>query len=168
MKLIVILISICCFVEKGFTQEVIQADKSNDNHKFSMSGNLGLSFAYADKRSLISPTTSVSTSFHLKKGYYLEFAPRYTWICKWNEHYLTLPIHLKKQVNKRVSLFAGPAITWDVGYFRDFGISAGADLYIGENSSIKLSFFTFTLYDYYIDYLYVPVGISYSYRFIKK
>ncbi len=37
----------------------------------------------------------------------------------------------------------------------------------GKRTSVVLSVFTFTLYDYYIDYLYVPVGLSYRYMFLK-
>lgn len=130
--------------------------------------NLGMSCYYTDKAFLFSVPSSFSIDFHIKKDYYIQFAPKYSWLWKWNEHYLTLPIHIRKHINKRISVYAGPAITWDIGYFRDLGISAGAYFQINDRSSIILSAFTFTLYDYYIDYLYIPVGISYNLCILKN
>lgn len=95
-------------------------------------------------------------------------APKYSWLFRWNEHYLTVPIHIKKYFTKRIGLFAGPCITWDIGYFRDFGISGGVSFRIGNSASIKLSVFTFSLADYYITYHYIPLGISYHYLLLKK
>jgi hypothetical protein len=104
--------------------------------------------------------------YQIIRNYYLQLAPKYSWLWKWNEHYLTLPIHLRVGFGNRFSLFAGPAFTFDIGYYRDLGVSLGAIYQLNEKSSIILSAFTFTLYDYSIDYLYIPVGLSYSYTFL--
>ena len=139
--------------------------EAQKDHNFLFGMNAGMSCSYNDNAFNFAPTVSFSFDYHLINGYYLQFAPRYSWLYKWNEHYLTLVLHLRKRFGKRVSLFLGPCISWDVGFFNDLGISAGAYIHLGSKSAIMLSAFTFTLYDYNIDYTYIPVAISYNYYF---
>jgi hypothetical protein len=123
----------------------------------------GVGWAYEDEANLFNTAISFTTDYRIKNNYFIQFAPQYSWLWKWNEHYLTLPIHLRKKFGSRLSLFAGPALTLDVGYFKDLGISAGAYYHFSNHSALAISVFSFTLYDYNIDYLYVPVSISYRF-----
>jgi hypothetical protein len=150
------------------SQETDYGLNGDNDHRFLLGSNAGVSCSYTDEAFNFSLTASTAMDYHIKNGYYVQIAPRYTWLIKWNEHYLTIPLHIRKRFGKRLSLYAGPSITWDIGYFRDLGISAGVYFHITGNSAIILSAFTFTLYDYHIDYLYIPVGISYSHCFLKK
>ena len=146
-------------------QEAVKGDNISVNKNFIFGINTGAGWAYEDKAHLFNTSVSLTIDYHLKSNYFLQFAPQYSWLWKWNEHYLTLAIHLRKKFGKRFSLFAGPALTFDIGYFKDLGISMGGYFHIDNHSAIAISAFTFTLYDYYIDYLYVPVSISYRYTF---
>ena len=107
----------CCMA--ALSQDVKDTGAHDMDFHFSMGADLGLSCSYTDEVFLFSVPVSVNLDYHFKKGYYLQFAPKYTWLFKWNEHYLSLPLHLKKRFGNRISLFAGPALTFDVGYFRD-------------------------------------------------
>ncbi len=149
----------------GNAQDKIAGFDPDEEHKFIIGFNLGVSCSYSDETYLFSFPVSLSLDYHIKNGYYIQFAPKYSWLYKWNEHYLTLPLHLRKRFGQRLSLFLGPCISWDVGYFKDWGISGGAYIHLGKSSSIVLSAFSFTLYNYYIDYRYLPIGISYNYFF---
>lgn len=133
--------------------------------KLTMGIRAGAGWSYADEAHLFNTSTSLAIDYHLKNSYYIQFAPTYSWLWKWNEHYLTIPVHMRKRFGEKFSLFAGPALTFDVGYFKDLGLSGGAYYHISTNSSIVISAFTFTLYDYHIDFLYVPVSVIYSYTF---
>ncbi|UCH14702.1 MAG: hypothetical protein JSV22_01765 [Bacteroidales bacterium] len=135
------------------------------NKKFIIGIHAGIGWAYEDKAHLYNTSASFTFDYHLKNNYFIQFAPQYSWLWKWNEHYLTIPIHIRRKFGKRLSLFAGPALTFDIGYFKDLGISAGAYYHFRKRSALAISAFTFTLYDYYIDYFYVPVSISYRYSF---
>lgn len=132
------------------------------NQRFILGSNIGASCAYADLAFNFALTGSITLDYHLKNGYYLQLAPRYSWLWRWNEHYLTVPLHLRKQLNDHLSVYAGPAMSWDIGYFRDLGFSGGINLHITRKSAIQLFVFTFSLKDYEIDYWYVPVGVAYQ------
>ncbi len=125
----------------------------------------GLGWGFADERYLFNTSAIPTVDYRLKNNFFIQFAPQYSWQWKWNEHYLTLPIHLRKKFGSSFSLFAGPALTFDIGYFKDFGISGGAYYHFSRNDALSISTYTFTLYDYDIDYLYVPVTISYRVSF---
>ena len=162
MRLIVlsILLSLSVFSYSQVNNENIPDPEIK---KLQFSIQTGAGWAYEDKANLFNTSASLTLDYHLKKQFYLQFAPTYSWLWKWNEHYMTLPIHLRKKFGNKFSLFAGPALTFDVGYFKDLGISAGGYYHLSEHSAIAVSAFTFTLYEYYIDYLYVPISISYRY-----
>ena len=123
----------------------------------------GVGWAYEDEVHMMISTLVFTLKYSFKNNYFVQLAPKYSWLMKWNEHYLTLPIHIGKRVGNRLSFFAGPALTYDIAFFRDLGLSAGACYHFGNRSALVLSLFTFTLYDYDIDYLIVPVSISYSF-----
>jgi hypothetical protein len=142
-----------------------QTDNHTGKEKFIPGINIGAGTAYADKAFNHHIAFSLTIDYHIKKGFFLQFAPKYSWLWKWNEHYLTLPVHLRKMFGDKISIFAGPALTFDIGYFKDLGISAGGCYHFSRRSAVILSAFTFTLYDYYIDYLYVPVSLSYQITF---
>ena len=150
-----------------YAQEYTDQDFKDENKKLSLSVDAGMSWAYEDKAHLFNTTTSAIFDYQIKNNFYFQFAPRYTWLIKWNEHYLTLPLHIRKQFGKKLSLFAGPALTFDIGYFKDLGISAGLYYHFSKRSAIKLSVFTLTLYDYHIDYLFVPIGLTYTFTILK-
>lgn len=98
--------------------------------------------------------------YRIKSKFFVQLAPQYSWLWKWNEHYLTLPIHLKKFFGARLSIFTGPALTFDVGYFKSLGVSAGVDYQFSNHCAVFISVFSFDLFDYSIDYLYVPVSVA--------
>ncbi len=133
--------------------------------KFVFSTNMGLAGSYTDRAYLLSTQAGFGITYLLNENYGIQFSPKYNWLIKWNEHYLCLPIHLTRNFGQRITLYAGPALTFDVGYFKDVGFSGGVSYKIKVHSSLALSAFTITLYDYHIDYLYVPVSISYKYSF---
>jgi hypothetical protein len=135
-------------------------------NKISIGVKAGLGFSYTDKAFLLNVPASISIDYKLSKKYYLQFAPNYIWLIRWNEHYLSLPIHLGLRANNKWSFFAGPALTFDIGNFKDWGISAGIHYHVGTRSSIILSGTTFSLYDYKIDFLFVPVGITFNYMIL--
>ncbi len=114
LRLILIFIFIGSFVST-FSQEVMDTGASDRDFHFSIGGDLGLSCSYTDEAFLFSVPVSMNLDYHLRKGYYLQFAPKYSWLIKWNEHYLTLPLHLVKKFGNKISVFAGPALTFDVG-----------------------------------------------------
>jgi len=162
-KLLIIILSLLSF--DTFSQEVKTSNSLNTNKKFIFGIQAGAGWANEDEAHLYNTSISISLDYHLRNNYFIQFAPQYSWLWKWNEHYLTLPIHIRKKIGNKFSLFAGPALTFDVGCFRDFGISGGAYYHISNRSALALSVFTFTLYDYYIDYVYAPVSISYRFTF---
>lgn len=153
------------FTYQSYCQEKIDSTILTENRKLFFGATLGIGWAYEDEAHLYNTSTSFAVEYRIINNYYFQFAPIYSWLWKWNEHYLTLPIHIGKKFGNKISLFAGPALTFDVGFFKDFGISAGTYYHFNKKSALLLSAFTFTLYDYYIDYLYVPVSLSYSYTF---
>lgn len=104
----------------------------------------------------------------IKNKWSIQLAPNYIWLVKWNEYYLTFPLHLRKSLGDKISVYAGPALTYDIGYFKDLGISVGLYYHLGNKSSINLSFLTFTLYYYHIDYIFVPIGLTYSFMILKQ
>jgi hypothetical protein len=141
---------------------------SNDiDHTILIGSGGGVSCSYSDKTFLYSTPAFLSLDYHIKNGYYLQIAPKYSYLYRWSEYYLTLPLHVRKQISNRFSLYVGPCITWEIPYFRDLGISAGAYFHINKNTSIILSVFTFTLWDYYIDYTYIPIGVSFNYWWLR-
>jgi len=119
---------------------------------------LGLGFSagpavtYTDKAFLLSTQISGHLDYKISERCFIQLAPKYTWLIRWNEHYLTLPLHIGARFGERISCVAGPALTFDLGFFRDIGISAGVFYRFSERSAIGLSAHTFTLYDYSIDY----------------
>ena len=86
----------------------------------------------------------------------------YTYLIRWSEHYLTLPLHFGAYINNKIRVAAGPALSYDLGYFKDFGVSAAIYYHFNDWTAISISAFTFTLYDYHIDYLYIPLAVSYN------
>ena len=157
-----VLLIFACFIT-FFCQGQISDTKKEP--KFGFGVNAGVGWAYEDKSHLFNTSICMTVDYCLKNNYFIQFAPQYSWLWKWNEHYLTIPIHLRKKFGERFSLFAGPALIFDVGYFKDLGISGGAYYHFSNYSALAFTVFSFTLYDYYIDYLYVPVNISYRFSF---
>lgn len=142
-------------------------EKKRAGHKFSVGVSTGIGTSYTDKVFLLNVPASGIIEYKIADTYFIRFAPMYTWLIRWNEHYLTLPVHIRKDLGEKFGLFTGPALTFDIGYFKDLGVSAGVYYHLGKRSSIVLSAFTFTLYDYHIDYLFVPVALTYRYMFLK-
>lgn len=140
-------------------------NSKSDAGKFLFGVHAGTGWAYADEAHLFNTVVSVTVDYHIAKNFYLQFAPGYIWAWKWNEHYLTLPIHIRKRFGECISLFAGPALIFDIGHFKDLGVSAGIYFHYTTRSSLVLSASAFTLYDYNIDFLYLPVNISYRFSF---
>jgi len=125
----------------------------------------GSGWAFEDETHLFNIAAGLTVDYQMTNHLFLQFAPAYSWLWRWNEHYLTLPFHFRAKIGGILSLFAGPALTFDVGYFKDLGVSAGVYLHLNDRFALVLSAYTFTLYGYDIDYLYVPVNISYRYTF---
>lgn len=147
----------------AISQDPLKSNGKNSPRKLHMGAGLGLAGVYADQAFQWSAPISIRLDYHLNYGLYLEFAPTYSWYWKWNDHYLSFPLHVGKRIGNKWSVYAGPAFTLDVGYFKDLGMSAGINYHIDERSALKLSVYTFTLYDYHIDYLMVPVSLGYHY-----
>lgn len=145
------------------SQEPAASSGMNLNGKLNLSAGMGLAGAYADKAFQWSAPITIQVDYYLKHGLFLQFAPSYSWYWRWNDHYLTFPLHLGKRIGNKWSVYAGPALSLDVGYFKDLGISAGFNYHITEQSVLRISAYTFTLYDYHIDYLMVPVSVGYHY-----
>ena len=160
-----IFISILFFCYQVNAQELAESNHSFDDKRFSFGANLGIGWTFEDKAHLFNTSAGFIFDYHLKNKFYVQFAPRYVWLWKWNEHYLALPVHIRKKLGDKLSVFGGPALIFDIGYFKDLGISAGMYYHLGNRSALILSAFTFTLYDYHIDYLYVPLSLSYNYSF---
>ena len=157
-----LLIFILSLISFGlFSQEISKKRNLNEPKKLMFGIQAGAGWAYEDEAHLFNVSTCLTLDYHLKNFFFIQFAPQYSWLWKWNEHYLTLPIHLRKKIGVKFSLFAGPALTFDVGYFKDLGFSGGAYYHFSKRSALAISALSFTLYDYYIDYLYVPISISY-------
>jgi hypothetical protein len=128
--------------------------------------NAGIGTSFTDKAVLFTLHGGVACDYFFIGTWYLRLAPEYTWLIRWNEHYLTFPVQAGRKMGRKMSFYAGPAVTFDIGYFRNLGLSAGADYHFGKRSAIMISAFTFTLFDYHVDYVFIPVSISYHYRFI--
>ena len=158
---------IICVLLGLFFIKPLQAQESSKEKLFIFGTDGGIGASYTDKALLLSIQGSFTMDYSLKDTWALQIAPRYTWLILWNEHYLTIPLHLKKRLSDRLSAYMGPALTFDIGYFKDLGISAGIYYHLGKRSAINFSFFTFTLYDYHIDYLFIPIGLTYHYTFLK-
>lgn len=133
--------------------------------RFQFGVQAGTGWAYADESHLFNTALGLTVDYRITDNLFIQFAPGYFWLWKWDEHYLSLPLHLRKTFGERISLFAGPALNYDVGHFKDLGISAGVILHYSDRCALVLSATVFTLYDYDIDYLYVPVNILYRYSF---
>lgn len=146
-----------------FSQEPMESTAKNSTRRLQLGAGLGLAGAYADKAFQWSTPITFTVDYHFKRGIFLQFAPGYSWYWRWNDHYLTFPLHLGKRFGNKWSMYAGPTLTLDVGYFKDLGISAGISYHVSERSVLSLSAYTFTLYDYHIDYLMVPVSVGYHY-----
>jgi len=162
-QLMIILIYFLCLITSG--QEIKDSYIDKD---ISFGVNLSLNGSYNDKAYNIGIPFSFIVDYKLKNDFSIQFAPKYTWLYKWNEHYLTIPLHLKKDFGEKIEIYVGPALTFDLGYFKDLGISAGILYQVGNRSSLILSAYTFTLYDYHIDYFYLPIGVSYNFVIINK
>jgi hypothetical protein len=155
------LIIIFCFFSVTVTgQEILNNTSLVKPKKLIFGIQAGAGWAYEDETNLFNTAISFTTDYRIKNNYFIQFAPQYSWLWKWNEHYLTFPVHLRKKFGSGLSLFAGPALTFDVPYFKDLGISGGAYFHFSDQFALAVSVFSYTLYDYYIDYLYVPVSIS--------
>lgn len=157
---------ICTFciltIYAQFSPPIIETTK-----RFKAGINMGIGTSFTDRTYLLNYQSSVTIDYSISERYSIQFAPKYTWLKNWNEHYLTLPFHVRKKFGNNFSVFAGPALTLDVGFFKDLGVSAGVNYYISQRSSIMLSAFTFTLYNYHIDYLFIPVSLSYNFTFLN-
>ena len=158
-KLLIIILSLLAF--DTFSQEVATSNSMSSPKKLIFGIQAGAGWAYEDKAHLYNTTACLTLDYYIKNNFFIQFAPQYSWLWKWNEHYLTLPIHLIKNINDKFSLFAGPALTFDITHFKDLGVSGGAYFYLSKRSALALSAYTFTLYDYNIDYLYIPISISF-------
>ncbi|MFC2138463.1 hypothetical protein ACFLTE_09835 [Bacteroidota bacterium] len=164
MRYFLILIGLCIAFSIR-AQDISLSPESS--RKTSLAVSMGLGASYTDKAFLLNVPASLSIDYKISENYFLQFAPKYTWLVRWNEHYLSLPLHLGIRVNKKISFFAGPALTYDIRYFKDLGISAGIYYHFGKRSSLALSAYTFTLYDYNIDYLFLPIALTYNFKIIK-
>ena len=133
--------------------------------RFQFGVQAGSGWACEDETHLFSLLAGLTVDYQMTDHLFLQLAPSYSWQWTWNEHYLILPVHLRAKFSEIISLFAGPALTCDIGNFKDLGVSAGAYFHLNNRFALVLSVYTFTLYDYDIDYLYVPVNISYRYTF---
>jgi hypothetical protein len=136
---------------------------STEQPVFEFGINAGIGWTYEDKAHLLNTTVCFTLDFRIINSYSIQLAPQYAWLWTWNEHYLTIPIHLRKRFGDKLSLFAGPAISFDLAYFKDCGISAGAYYHFNKHNGLAISANTFTLYDYGIDYLYVPISLTYRF-----
>ena len=161
MRYILCMLLGICFIK------AVAAQENTDPEKFipGISGGIGVS--YTDKALLVNLQGSFTLDYYLTSKLSIQFAPGYTWLIRWNEHYLTIPLQLKMRLSDKLSVSAGPALTFDAGYFHNTGISAGVYYHFSKRSGIKISVYTFTLYNYHIDYLFVPLGLNYTYTFIK-
>jgi hypothetical protein len=142
-----------------------QTSDTNKIPKFEFGVNAGVGWANEDEACLYNSSICLSVDYRIINKYSIQFAPQYSWLWKWNEHYLTIPIHLRKKFGERFSLFAGPALSFNVGNFNDLGFSGGVYYHFCNHSALAVTVFSFTLYDYCIGYLYVPVSISYRFSF---
>jgi hypothetical protein len=157
---------LCVLFGICFTRSVAAQDSPGDK-MFIFGTNGGIGASYTDKLILLNLQGSMTLDYFFKDTWSIQFAPRYTWLAKWNEHYLTIPVHLRKILSGKLSVYAGPALTFDIGYFKGPGISAGINFHLSNRSALNLSVYTFTLYHYHIDYMFIPVGLTYSYAFLK-
>ena len=157
--------SFLCILIAAFLLRPLAAQEGSPGRMLIFGSNGGIGASYTDRQILFNLQGSVTMDYVLKNTWSVQMAPKYTWLIKWNEHYLTLPVHLRKKIGDRFSFYAGPALTFDIGYFKDIGLSSGIYFHYSERSAINLSAFTFTLYDYHIDYLFIPVGLTYNYYF---
>jgi len=156
-----LIIILSLFSMSIISQEISNTDTLDQLNKFMFGARGGAGWAYEDEAHLFNIAAGVTIDYRIKNNFFIQFAPKYSWLWKWNEHYLTLPLHLRKKIRNKLSLFAGPALTFDVGYFKDIGISGGAYYHFTKRSALVVSVYTFTLYDYDIDFLYIPVSITY-------
>jgi len=156
-----LIIILSLFSMSIISQGISNTDTLDQLNKFMFGVQGGAGWAYEDEAHLFNISAGVTINYQIKSNFFIQFSPQYSWLWKWNEHYLTLPLHLRKKLGNKFSLFAGPALTFDVGNFKDIGISGGAYFHFTKRSALAISAFTFTLFDYDIDYLYVPVCISY-------
>ncbi len=140
---------------------ITETKKKLLKNRITLAAQCGISASYNDRALNKSISASFVFDYNFSKSYSVQLAPKYTWLYKWNEHYLTLPIHVKRNLGTKFSMYAGPALTLDVGYFSGLGLSAGILYQLNKKHAIVLSAFTFDLYKYHIDYFYVPVEISY-------
>lgn len=145
--------------------QMISGEKNTKDRSLSFGVFAGPAWAYEDKAYLWSPQVSVLVDLRLKQDFFIRSAPTYTWLMKWNEHYLALPLQLGKTLNHKWSFYAGPAFIMDVGFFHDLGFAGGMTRHLNRHHAISLSAFRFTLYDYHIDYLYIPVCLGYQFNF---
>ena len=136
-----------------------------DASRFLIGVQAGHGWAWEDENHLFSLFAGLTFDYRISDHLFLQLAPSYSWLMRWNEHYLVLPLHLRRKFGECISLFAGPALTFDIGNFKDIGVSAGAYVHLSDRFTLVFSMFTFTLYDYDIDYLYVPINVSYRYSF---
>ena len=160
---ILLIIILCLSATAASSQESANNTTLPQPKKLTFGIQTGVGWAYEDEAHLFNTAVSFTADYQIKHNFFIQFAPQYSWLWKWNEHYLTLPIHLRKTLGDKFSLFAGPALTFDVGYFKDLGVSAGVYYLLGNHSALAISAFSFTLYDYDIDYLYVPVSMTFRF-----
>ncbi|MCB0667942.1 MAG: hypothetical protein KDC80_19080 [Saprospiraceae bacterium] len=158
-------IILCLSSLPGVSQKVAEKETSYDKGKLIFGFQTGAGWAYEDEKHLFHTSVYLTADYGIGTKLFVQFAPQYSILWKWKEHYLTFPIHLRKQFASRLSLYAGPALIFDVGFFKDLGVSGGAYYNLSEKSALAISAYTFTLYDYDIDFLYIPVTISYRFKF---
>ena len=153
-----------------FSVFLLQAEAQNQGTliRFSIGVDGGGGASYTDKYFMLNTQAAFMMNYRITGRWSVQLAPRYTWLVKWNEHYLTLPLHLRISTGERFGIYAGPALVLDIGYFRDWGFSAGIYYNLSERSALNLLFYTFTLYDYNIDYLYIPIGLTFSYTILYR
>ncbi|MFC2086329.1 hypothetical protein ACFLQ9_01270, partial [Bacteroidota bacterium] len=88
IMILIVLIVLSLMASSQINASEIKNDRIPD---FLMGSNLGISCSYNDYAYNISFPVSLSLDYHIKNGYYLQIAPKYSWLFRWNEHYLTLP-----------------------------------------------------------------------------
>lgn len=125
----------------------------------------GNGWACEDEKHLFNLTAGLTIDYQIADHFFLQLAPSYYWLWTWNEHYFILPVHFRQKYSDLFSLFAGPAITFNVGYSENVGLSVGAYIHLDNRFALVLSVYAFRLYGHDTDFLYVPINMSYRYSF---
>jgi hypothetical protein len=75
-----------------FLNKSLVAQDISLNERFMLSSNGGIGASYADKAFLLNLLGSFTLDYVIKNKWSIQLAPKYIWLVKWNEHYLTVPL----------------------------------------------------------------------------